>query len=334
MIRVRPDKPVRVGVDDKYLYDPSVVEAEVQQAKDWATKINGQVEEEGVGVDYSSKAYAIGGTGTQTNNAKYYAQQAGLSATSASDSATTATTQAGIATTKAGIATTQAGIATTKAGEASASATTATTQAGIATTKAGTATTKAGEASTSATNAHTSEVNAAGSESRAHIWAEGDDEDVVPLGGTHSSLASAGLAYAYANAPEDTPVETFAANHDVVVQGEKGDKGDKGDTGPRGQQGPQGPQGEQGPQGIPGTSMEAIVVQTLPSTGETGKLYLVPKDTPDQQDIYDEWIWAIISQPSTYGWEHIGSTDIDLSGYATEQWVENKGYSKVTIRRL
>lgn len=243
-VRVRPAQPVRVGVDDRYLYDPSVVEAEVQQAKDWATKTDGMVEEDGVPVDYSAKAYAIGGTGTQTNNAKHYSEQAGLSATSASDSATTATTQAGIATTQAGIATTQAGIATTKAGEASASATTATTQAGIATTKAGTATTKAGEASTSATNAHTSEVNAAGSESRAQIWAEGDDEDVEELGGTHSSLASAGLAYAYANAPEDTPVETFAANHDVVVQGEKGDKGDKGDKGEQGDEGPEGPAGQ------------------------------------------------------------------------------------------
>lgn len=197
MIRVRPDKPVRVGVDDKYLYDPSIVDAKVQKAKDWATKTDGMVEEDGVPVDYSAKAHAIGGQGRETNNAKYYAEQAGLSATSASNSATTATTQAGIATTQAGTATTQAGIATIKAGEASASA----------------------------TNAHTSELNAAGSEGRAQIWAEGDDEDVEALGGTHSSLASAGLAYAYANSPEDTPVETFAAGHDVVVQGEKGDDG-------------------------------------------------------------------------------------------------------------
>jgi len=71
-------------------------------------------------------------------------------------------------------------------------------------------------------------------------------------------------------------------------------KGDKGDT---------------------GAGMVAEVVQTLPSTGETGKIYLVPKTTPAQEDIYDEWIWAIIQSPDTYGWEHIGSTDIDLSGY-------------------
>jgi len=71
-------------------------------------------------------------------------------------------------------------------------------------------------------------------------------------------------------------------------------KGDKGDT---------------------GAGMVAEVVAELPVTGETGKIYLVPKDTPDLQDIYDEWIWAIVTSPDTYGWEHIGSTDIDLTGY-------------------
>lgn len=72
-------------------------------------------------------------------------------------------------------------------------------------------------------------------------------------------------------------------------------KGDKGDT---------------------GAGMIATVVQTLPITGETGRLYLVPKTTPAQEDIYDEFIWALVSEnPDTYDWEHIGSTDIDLTGY-------------------
>ena len=72
-------------------------------------------------------------------------------------------------------------------------------------------------------------------------------------------------------------------------------KGDKGDT---------------------GAGMVAEVVAELPLTGETGKIYLVPKTTPSQEDIYDEFIWALVSEsPDTYGWEHIGSTDIDLTGY-------------------
>ena len=83
-----------------------------------------------------------------------------------------------------------------------------------------------------------------------------------------------------------------------------------------------------GEKGDTGAGMVAKIVQTLPTTGETGKIYLVPKDNPDQQDIYDEWIWVIISSdPETYGWEHIGSTSIDLTGYATEQWVRDQGYT-------
>lgn len=41
-------------------------------ASEWAIKTDGLVGD----VDYSAKAYAIGGTGTETNNAKYYAEQA------------------------------------------------------------------------------------------------------------------------------------------------------------------------------------------------------------------------------------------------------------------
>jgi len=45
-------------------------------ASNWATKTDGQV----ASTDYSAKAYAVGGTGTTTNNAKYYAEQAAASA--------------------------------------------------------------------------------------------------------------------------------------------------------------------------------------------------------------------------------------------------------------
>lgn len=61
---------------------------------------------------------------------------------------------------------------------------------------------------------------------RSRIWADGNDEEVKGLGGTHSSMVSSGLAYAYANAPEDTPVEDWATSHSLIVQGEKGDKGE------------------------------------------------------------------------------------------------------------
>ena len=58
--------------------------------------------------------------------------------------------------------------------------------------------------------------------------------------------------------------------------------------------------------GITGISFE--VVQTLPSTGDTGTIYLVAH-SHGTQDIYDEYIYV------NNGWEKIGNTDIDLSGY-------------------
>lgn len=214
-IRVRPPQPVKVGTDTAYLYDPSIVDAEVQQAKDWATKTDGMVEEDGVEVDYSAKAYAVGGTGTTTNNAKYYAEQAGLSATSASSSATSASNSAISASADAGTATTKAGEAATSATNASNSATSAsnsattasdkatiaTTQAGIATTAANTATTQAGIATSKATeasgyssSANVSAQHASTSETNASIWAEGSDGQVALLGGEKSSKGWAARA--------------------------------------------------------------------------------------------------------------------------------------------
>ena len=59
------------------------------------------------------------------------------------------------------------------------------------------------------------------------------------------------------------------------------------------------------------------VVDTLPTTGETNKIYFVPK-TGETGDIYNEYIWINNS------WELIGSTQVDLTGYATEDWVNSK----------
>lgn len=59
---------------------------------------------------------------------------------------------------------------------------------------------------------------------------------------------------------------------------------------------------------VTGISFE--VVESLPSTGESGKIYLVshgPSEGPQNQ--YDEYIYY------NNAWEKIGSTDIDLSNY-------------------
>jgi len=58
--------------------------------------------------------------------------------------------------------------------------------------------------------------------------------------------------------------------------------------------------------GITGISFE--VVTSLPTTGVNGTIYLIAH-SHGTQDIYDEYIYV------NNGWEKIGSTDIDLSGY-------------------
>lgn len=117
-------------------------------------------------------------------------------------------------------------------------ATIATTQAGIATEKASDASTFADNASLSATNAATSETNASTSANTAYVWAEGDDEEVGELGGTHSAKGWA--EYFVNNAPEATVEETETGaiittkdltHGEVSVEIFNGEKGDTGDTG-------------------------------------------------------------------------------------------------------
>lgn len=63
-----------------------------------------------------------------------------------------------------------------------------------------------------------------------------------------------------------------------------------------------------------------VSVQTLPTASADtmgGKIYLVPSTNPDTQNVKDEFI--TIQDGSTYAWEQIGSTAIDLSGYVTIQ---------------
>lgn len=63
-------------------------------------------------------------------------------------------------------------------------------------------------------------------------------------------------------------------------------------------------------------TLNILVVQSLPvSDISTTTIYLVPKSTPDTQDVYDEYINL---DGTSSGWEHIGSTQIDLSNYYTK----------------
>lgn len=58
----------------------------------------------------------------------------------------------------------------------------------------------------------------------------------------------------------------------------------------------------------------------LNSSGEEKVFYFLPKESSNPKDGYDEYLYV------NNNWEQVGSTDIDLSSYATQTWVENKGY--------
>ena len=55
----------------------------------------------------------------------------------------------------------------------------------------------------------------------------------------------------------------------------------------------------------------------LPATGQNGVIYLVPISGAQVPNVYDEYVWYTDSSttPPTSGYEKIGTTAIDLSGY-------------------
>lgn len=61
-------------------------------------------------------------------------------------------------------------------------------------------------------------------------------------------------------------------------------------------------------------SLSKQVVTSLPSTGEDNIMYLVPSTTSKAQNVYDEYLYI------NGNWEHIGSTEIDLTNYS--QFIE------------
>lgn len=55
----------------------------------------------------------------------------------------------------------------------------------------------------------------------------------------------------------------------------------------------------------------------LPATGTNGVIYLVPISGAQAPNVYDEYVWYTdpSTTPATSGYEKIGTTAIDLSGY-------------------
>ena len=65
-------------------------------------------------------------------------------------------------------------------------------------------------------------------------------------------------------------------------------------------------------------TLQFQVVNELPQTGDSKYIYLVPSTNPKTKNIKDEYIWT------NNAWEQIGSTQVDLTGYATETWVNTQ----------
>lgn len=73
-----------------------------------------------------------------------------------------------------------------------------------------------------------------------------------------------------------------------------------------------------GEKGDPG-AVKMQVVDTLPQVGDTDTIYLLKKDTPGEQNLYDEYVYTEAS-----GWEHIGDTSVDLTNYYTKEETNEK----------
>ena len=73
------------------------------------------------------------------------------------------------------------------------------------------------------------------------------------------------------------------------------------------------------------STMNMQVVQTLPTQDiSTTTIYLLPRQTVETNNVYDEYIYVSNS------WEKIGSTEIDLSNYYTKAQIDTLLSSKAS----
>lgn len=59
-----------------------------------------------------------------------------------------------------------------------------------------------------------------------------------------------------------------------------------------------------------------VVVSSLPATGDSEKIYLVPAEKQEEGNLTDEWIW------NNGQWERLGSAKVDLTPYAKDEEVK------------
>ena len=70
---------------------------------------------------------------------------------------------------------------------------------------------------------------------------------------------------------------------------------------------------------------EAVSVLPTASASTVGKIYLVPSTNPSAQNIKDEYITLTVTEEetTTYSWEKIGTTQVDLSNYYTKSQTDS-----------
>ena len=70
---------------------------------------------------------------------------------------------------------------------------------------------------------------------------------------------------------------------------------------------------------------EAVSVLPTASASTVGKIYLVPSTTPSAQNVKDEYITLTVTEEetTTYSWEKIGTTQVDLSNYYTKSQTDS-----------
>lgn len=91
-------------------------------------------------------------------------------------------------------------------------------------------------------------------------------------------------------------------------------------------------------------SFEIKVVEELPEVGEKNTIYLVPSKQSKDNTIYSDTLFyddkILINEEESNSkdeylwigdkWELIGTTKLDLTSYATKQWIEDKDYINTT----
>ena len=79
-----------------------------------------------------------------------------------------------------------------------------------------------------------------------------------------------------------------------------------------------------------GGGNEGRVVDELPEEGEPGYIYLVLKESTPEGDIYDEYMWVLLQDGETHGWEHIGATNEVKTGAAKVLTEEDYNWNSTT----